>query len=229
MRSLLIGFVAVLAGGCATSVREARATQPNPARALQSTEELPRSVRLYIHQRDMNLPRDFQLRSWAEFVVVTRERVRFHVGIVRADEREAETKGWRVHLEDETGRRYQPDGREGARVSRIAMNWRLWPFRPSDSWCPNPPCLSRAVPGFEAFEGQADYAFRDPRLLRPERKLLRLVMRRGDLEYRFTWRFGDVTAVEHYGRSRSDRELGVIVVPGPHTDVASTRYESETW
>jgi hypothetical protein len=232
MRCLVLAglLAASLTGSaCAVNSREARAIQPNPANATRSVDTIPGSVRLYIHQRDMHLPREYQLRSWAQFVVVTRERLRFHVGIVRYDEGEATTRGWDVFLEDETGRRYVPESREVPRLLRIAMTWRLWPYRPGDSWCIEPPCLARVIPGYEVYEGQADYVFKDPDLLAPDRKMLRLVLRKGGLEYRYTWRFGPETVVEHYGRTRVDAEMGTIVVPGPHTEVAGTRYESGKW
>ncbi len=229
MRTWMLALV-VLASGCGVSSREARAIQPNPARAVTSAEEVRASVPLYIHQRDMHLPRDYQLRSFAQFFVVTRDRLRFHVGIVRWDETEAETKNWKVWLEDDSGRRIEPEGREVARVSRIAVAWGLYPYSPiNSSWCPEPPCLSRLVPGYEVFAGEADYVFKEAGLLAPERKMLSLVLQRGSLQYRYTWRFDGQTMVQHYGRTKVDNELGIIVVPGPHTEVASTRYESESW
>jgi hypothetical protein len=159
--------------------------------------------------------------------VVTRDRIRFHVGIARQDEDEADTRHWKAYIEDETGRRYAPE-REVARLNRLALNWRLWPYRPSDSWCPKPPCLSRVLPGYEAWEGQADYTIyrRDVAV---EPRMFSLVLKKGNEEMRFTWRFGEETVVEHYGRTHVDEQIGTIVVPGPYTEVAGTHYENERW
>lgn len=229
MRRALLALV-ILAAGCGVSTREARAIQPNPARQRHTVEDIPASVKLYIHQRDMHLSRDYQLRSFAQFVVVSREKLRFHVGITRWDEREAETKGWKVYLEDEAGNRLEPVSREVARLSRISVGWELYPYQPGgDGWCREPPCLQRLMPPFEVYEGEADYVFSRPDILAPDRKLLRLVMTKGGLEFIYSWRFDDQMVVEHYGRSRLDNELGTIVVPGPNTEVAGTRYESENW
>jgi hypothetical protein len=227
MRPLLLAAVLAAAAGCGVQTREARAVQPNPARSLSSPEELPVSVKLYIHQRDMNLPHSYQLRSWAQFAVITRDRLRFHVGVVRAEEDEAETSRWRVWLEDETGKKYKPASREVPRMNRIHIGWGLFPYRPGDAWCREPPCLSKIIPGYTAYEGEADYVFYEPQLAR--RKKLSLVMRRGGLQYRYTWQFGEGMEVTHYGRTKVDDEMGTIVVPGPNTDLAGSRYENEKW
>jgi len=236
MRLLLLALL--LGAGCGVTTREARAVQPNPANALRTPEDLPISQKLYIHQRapdkgfgnSFSLPREYQLRSWAQFAVVTRDRLRFHIGIARADEEEATTSGWRVWLEDESGRVYRPATREVARINRIAVNWRPMPINPTtrDAYCREPPCLSRIIPGFTAFEGEADYVFHDPGLARGH-KTLSLVCERAGMRLRFTWRFGDQTVVEHYGRTDADKGLGTMVVPGPHTELAATRYEGESW
>src|SRR5688572_12802355 len=111
MRILLVALL--LGAGCGVTTREARAIQPHPALALSSPDHLAVSYKLYIHQRASDrgdtttLPSSYQLRSWAQFAVVNRDRLRFHVGIARADEEEAITSGWKVWLEDETGRRYE--------------------------------------------------------------------------------------------------------------------------
>jgi len=84
------------------------------------------------------------------------------------------------------------------------------------------------LPGYEAWEGQADYTIYQQNFAATH-KLLSLVLRKGNEEMRFTWRFGDDTVIEHYGRSHTDDQLGTIVVPGPFTEVAGTHYENERW
>jgi hypothetical protein len=110
-------------------------------------------------------------------------------------------------------------------MNRIALDWRLYPYTPGDSWCQKPPCLSRVIPGYTVYEGQADYMFHDPTLLARDRERLSLVLRRGGVEYRYSWTFGDGTEVHHYGRTHVDDELGTIAVPGPYTELAGTIYE----
>jgi hypothetical protein len=149
------------------------------------------------------------------------------VGIARAEEEDADTSRWRVWLEDETGRKIAPASREVPRINRIHIGWGLYPYNPADNWCPKPPCLSKIIPGYTAYEGAADYVFAEPDLAR--RPALSLVMRHGGVQYRYSWKFGDGAEVHHYGRTQVDDEMGTIVVPGPNTDVAGTRYEWERW
>src|SRR5215831_749355 len=215
MRTLAFPVLALSLCGCASGAREARAVQPNPLVMLRSPEEIPTSVTLYIYQRDGRLPHEYQLRSSASFAAVARDRLRFHVGVARYDESEADTRSWTVWLEDAEGHRFEPEAREAARMNRVAMNWILYPYSPTarDGWCKEPPCYSRLDAGYTAYEGRADYVFHEPDLMGRDRTMLSLVLERGGVEMRYTWRFADGTAVEHYGRSHVDDELGTIAVP----------------
>lgn len=222
MRAVVLGLV--LAAGCGVQSREARAVEPNPLDLVRSPDQLPVSQRLFIYQRDTNLPRDYQLRNWAEFAVVSRDRLRFHVGVVRYEESDADTKDWKVWLEDDAGKKLEPEGRESPHINRLALNWRLYPYVPGDPWCRKPPCVSVMQPGYTVYEGRADYTFHEPNLVRGS-KSFSLNLERGGVRYRYTWRFGDAMLVEHYGRTRVDDELGTIAVPGPYSQVAGTIYE----
>jgi hypothetical protein len=218
MRAFILMVMA--AGGCATVQLEAKSVSPSPVRDVGKPDELPTSSALYIHSRDKDLPYDFQLRSSAQFSMVSQDRIRFHLGIARQDEEEADVRGWKVVIEDDTGRRYEPQ-RELPVMKRLALNWRLWPYQPGDSWCQQPPCLSRVIPGYEAFEGSADYTIHETNFLRNKKRLTLLATRHG-VTMRFTWNFADGNTVEHYGRSKADEELGTILVPGPNVQVAQT-------
>jgi hypothetical protein len=214
-------------GAACTHTREARAIQPFPVR---TQDAVPSSATLYIHERDMHLPWDYQLRSSAQFTVVSRDRLRFHVGIVRYFEDEADTGGWTAWLVDENGEKYAPEEREVARVNRISVDWALYPYTPGDGWCPNAqPCKSRIVPGYQVYQGVADYMFHVDGLFTPARQKLTLVLRRGGMEFHYVWRFGDTTDVQNYGRTHVDDEMGTIVLPGPDTKMAGTRYEGDRW
>jgi hypothetical protein len=204
--------------------------QPDMPIATQPSGELPASVPLYIYHRDVRLAYDYQLRDSARFVLVDRERIRFHVGRAAYDQSDADTKGWTVWLEDDSGRQLLPESREGGKINRISVSWKLYPWRPGgDAWCREPPCYLRLEPEqvFQIFEGQADYVFHDKSIIGPDRRELSLVMRRGRDELRYTWRFGAGTEVRHHGRSKVDEEVGTIAVPGPQTEVAGTEYEDE--
>ncbi|HKA88387.1 MAG TPA: hypothetical protein VKE22_12020 [Haliangiales bacterium] len=230
MRRLVLALL--LLAGCGVQVREASAVQPNPARALHSVDEIPQSVTLYIYQRDHLLSRDYQLRNSASFVVVSRDRLRFHVGIVRREEDDADTVSWDAWLEDAHGHRIARGEREVAHVDRISVGWALYPYRVDDSWCRQTrPCLRRLDPGrvFDVYEGRADYVFTAPDLATSQDDGFTLVLRRGGVEYRYAWLFGGHTEVRHYGRTKVDDDVGTLAIPGPYTVVAGTKYESDRW
>ena len=235
MRTAVLGLALALApaaAGCGVQIREAHAHEPNPRLSLGSSSTLPASTKLYVYQRDNNFerPRDYQLRNWAQFTVVSPDRVRFHVGVVKMEEEEAETSRWKVWLEDDAGHRWQPVEREMPRVTRVQISWGLFPYDPNNtSWCKQPPCLSRIMPGYTAYVGQAEYMFKDPSILAPDRKQVSLVVQHGSVAYKYTWTFGEGQEVQHYGRTHVDDEMGIIAVPGPHTEVADSHYEEESW
>jgi len=225
--------------GCGAHVREARALQPNPMTA-QSPDVLPVSVKLFIYQRDWHLApndgqsvgsplkSDYQLRSSAQFAVVSRDRLRFHVTVVRYDEDEADLVGWTAYAEDETGHRYALTSREGSHRNRLSITWGLYPYHATDtSWCQKPPCLSRILPGYDVYQGVADLVFYSPRIMGEARKSITLVLRRGDLEFRYAWKFGDGLDVHHYGRTHVDDEKGIISVPGPDIQLAGSEDEAD--
>ncbi|HKA90759.1 MAG TPA: hypothetical protein VKE22_24020 [Haliangiales bacterium] len=238
--------VFLLLAGCATQIREARAVQPNPVRDLGSSDRLPASVPLFVFVRDSTtyndplraapgrgaairqeadidfsagIPRYWQLRNYAQFVVVSRDRLVFHVAVVRRDVRDAATKGWTVWLEDDAGHKLQPEARENAKVDRLLLPWsRYW-----DEHL-NQYMKKRELPGWDAFQGRCDYTFTAPDLMTSQRRALALVMEREGYQMRFAWSFDEGLLVEaqHYGRSKTDIDTGVMVAPSPDTQVAET-------
>ena len=263
--------VLLLLTGCATQIREARAIQPNPVRALGSPDEVPQSVPLYVFIRDSmdstdplhrppsnqrdgvnaaqtrgiddtphfrqmtstkedvsafsySIPRYWQLRSAARFVVLARDRLRFHLSIVQGDERNATTKGWKVWLEDDTGRKLDPSSREVAQMDRLHLGWSLYFDNQVNEFV-----KKREVPGWEAYQGRADYVFMAPDLITDARKMLALVAEREGVQMRFVWTFdeGQLIQVDHYGRSKVDYQVGTMIAPSPDSKIAQTWYEGE--
>ena len=213
----------VLLMGCAPQVREAKAIQPNPARALRSADVLPLSETLHVFTRDNSLPRSWQLRSSVQFAVVTRDMIRVHLSIARHDEREADTRSWKVWLEDDGGRRLLPASREMAKMDRLLIAWlRSWDdVLQRFHW-------TRVFPGWDAYHGRADYVFRAPALMTRDRKSLTLVAERAGYQMRFTYNFdqGELVELKHYGRSRVDEEMRYASAPAD-AEVAQTWYEGE--
>jgi hypothetical protein len=240
-----IAAAVVLFAGCATQIREARGVQPNPMRDLGSSEKLPMSLPLFVFVRDSTtyqdplqstssaralrqesdidysagIPRYWQLRSYAQFVVVSRDRLVFHVAIVRRDSRDAVTKGWTMWLEDDTGRRHEPAARENVKLDRLLLPWsRYWDEHSNNYY------KKRELPGWDAYQGRADITFMESDLMSSERRRLSFVMERQGYQMRFTWTFdeGELVRAEHYGRTKTDAETGVMIAPSPDTEVAET-------
>ena len=85
-----------------------------------------------------------------------------------------------------------------------------------------------ALRGWDAYQGRADYVFNSPGLLSKERQWVALVAERGGYQMRFTWKFEDGSVqVTHFGRTRVDDEIGVMIAPSEDTKVAQTWYEGE--
>jgi len=214
----LIGVIAALAG--CTRIFEAKAIQPNPLWSRRLATDEASSEPLYIHQRDQLLPKNVQLRSSASFAAVTRDRIRFHVGIGHSWEEIADTAGWSVWLEDETGRRLLPQRREVPRINRVALEWLTDPYLGK----------VRAYPTIDVYQGKADYVFVERDLLGPRRRAVTLVLERDGVQLRYAWRFSrDLFMVRHYLRERPGVWLTTVIVPGPDTRVASTTYEDASW
>jgi hypothetical protein len=213
MRALL--FV-VLLGGCAGRVKEARAIQPNPLLAQRSVDELAVSETLYIHQRVpstavvFRVARQPLLRSSAQFTVASRDRLRFHVGIARFYDDEADTRRWRAWLEDDRGHRVEPERREVAHIDRYQ----------------GLPVLG----GLSVYVGCADYVFHGRDLITRDTRGLTLVLSRDDETYRFVWQFEDGRHVQHHGYEKLDEDLRALVIPGRRfTRPLSTQYEDDVW
>ena len=206
-----VALAVLLLSGCGAQTREARATLPLPSSADDAVGG--KSQTLEIEARDYLLPEFCRLRSYGRYEVATADRLVFHVGLARADERDARTSGWQVRLETDGGS-WAPSARSQARLNRVALNLRFAQrANPSEEG----KCIERLLPGYTAYLGQAEYAFEQPALAGSQR--LTLVLERDGVQLRFTWRAGDPPSIEHYGR----RELEAsILVPGPCTEIAAT-------
>jgi hypothetical protein len=179
--------------GCMHSFGAA-VTQPNPL--AHPSDVLPVSARLHIDLGDMELPR-FTLRNSAYFVIVSRDRLRFHVTLVHKWAEMVDPANWRVTLEDDAGHVYEPSPEE--RPSDVAFKTRMWEEQTrsvvrdkfGDIVKIGDEVEQRPLVSADVFEGQGDYVFFATDLMRADVKRLTLKMKRGDTEYRFTWNFSE--------------------------------------
>lgn len=177
-RSILLAvLVFALSGACHKSWSSS-ATQP-PLR-LGATQEARTSLPQVIALRDMELPRWIVLTNTAYFVVVSRDRLRFHVALTHKWESMSDPRRWRVWIEDERGARTYPEGVDRRVLEPLTEMYELG-TRNAVTELP--------LQAVTVWRGYGDYVFYDRDLFDPGMRTLTLVMKRPGYEYRYRWRF----------------------------------------
>ena len=218
-RARLWGVVAIAvacagAAGCSRTFH-AEAVQPNPL--VNPTETLRQSAAITIVRGDMELdtpaPPDathhvavvnnqrWPLYNTASFVVVSRDRLRFHVQVDHKWPDWADLKTWNVKLYDDSGRQWIPEGVEHARTKIITTIWdreQRTAIRNGygdivalneDGWKNRQTLGSLSV-----YRGKADFVFYQRDLFSPRVRWLKLVISRPGEAFEFRWRFADAYA-----------------------------------
>lgn len=207
---VLVGTAAIGLVGCSRTFR-ASITEPNPMAYRATDSALPRSTGLYIETRDMELPSSFRLRNTAQFVVVSHDRLRFHVTLNHKWKEMTDITGWDVRLEDDRGHSLRPETKE---ISTNKHKTHMWDMErrsvlpPSESGSPVitegqtvSEDFARVSPGIandgyrervplasvDTYRGQGDYVFHAKNLFDRNVQRVTLVMKRKGIEYRFTW------------------------------------------
>ena len=212
----VLAVVAVAATGCSRTFR-GTAVQPNPL--LRPNETLRTSEQITIIRGDMelNVPKPalatqrasvlstnrWPLYNQASFTIVSRDRLRFHVQIDHKWQDWADLSTWDVHLEDDQGHRWDPEGIEHARTKIITQMWNQEQQtarrnRFGDIVALNDDGWKRrqALGSLSVFRGKADFVFYQRDLFHPGVRRLRLVVSRPGEVFEFTWNFQDGGATE---------------------------------
>jgi hypothetical protein len=213
---LMMLAVVVSGAGCTRTFR-ANTTQPNPL--ADPTETLRQSEKITIVTGDMELDqpmeanptqrasvvrnRRYPLYNAASFTIVSRDRLRFHVQVDHKWEEWANLNTWSVHLEDDTGRRWNPEGVEHARTKIMTTMWdreqqTAVRNRFGDIVALNDDGWKRrqTLGSLSVFRGTADFVFYQRDLFHANVRKLRLVVRRPGEAFEFTWNFRDAIASE---------------------------------
>jgi hypothetical protein len=197
-------------GGCSRTFRSA-VTQPNPL--VQPLETLRESevVVIITGDMDLNLPaeggasggalwvdRRYPLTNKAQFILVSRDRLRFHVQIEHKWPEWADVTTWRATLVDDRGRRYRPDDVDRVSDQHIT---RMWDYETrsavtngfgdivhvaNDGYKRRQPLGSLSL-----FRGRGDFVFHHRDIFHPGVKSLTLLIERSGTAFEFTWRFAD--------------------------------------
>lgn len=203
-RRLSSGGLLVIAAaltGCFQSTWETTVVQPKLALGndVQRT-----SYPLVIKMSDMDLPRfckklqmsptvrltvscwDMDLLNTAYFVLVSRDRMRFHVTLHHKWETMSDPTRWQVWIEDERGRRYYPEGIDRRNLRPVTQM-----YSTIDDPDNRTPLLAITV-----WRGDGDYVFYRRNLFRREMTRMTLVMKRPGYTYRYVWSFVDAEGIE---------------------------------
>lgn len=163
-----------------------------PPITLGTTLDARTSLPATIYMRDMELPRFIVLPNSAYFVAVSKDRIRFHVTLVHKMEDMSDPTRWRVWIEDDEGRRYEPSGMDRRKVKAVTEVYDVGYVYTArgkvyDSGLPN---YAHTDPRVEitVYRGDGDYVFYQRDIVH-ERKWLMLVMKRPGYEYRYRWQF----------------------------------------
>lgn len=219
----MVGALVVLGGsGCARSF-QAQAKQPNPVTYPADTIRQSAKLKIYVGHQDIDAIKTIMENS-ASFVVVSRDRLRFHVTVEHKWEEYADVEGWTVWLEDEHGKRLEPEDKETIR-NKNRSEFIDYDRRSTDrnqfgdiTRVNNDGFKNRVtLRTLDRFRGEGDYTFYARSLIDRNTRGLSLVMKRGDLVYRYRWEFGDGPVMVENHKQGTLGLSGGYMAPGPVT------------
>jgi hypothetical protein len=222
MRSWVLLVVVAVAPGCSRTFKGV-AVQPNPL--VDQNETLRDSEKITIVRGDMDLEapdaasgagtasvahnHKYPLLNRAQFTMVSRDRLRFHVQIDHKWEEYADLETWQVELVDDKGRHWYPETVEHARTRIITTMWdreqrtAICDSRGRDA---NNNCFNmigyredgwkrrQTLGSLSVYRGNADFVFYDRDLFSANVRSLKLVVKRSGEAFVFVWRFQDNVA-----------------------------------
>jgi len=222
VRMASLAVVMGLAVGCTRTFRGA-ATQPNPLGEPLETLRVSEEILIITGDKDLVYPtahwlpggevqgeRRYPLQNRARFMVVSRDRLRFHVQIEHKWKEWADVRTWKATLTDDRGRRYLPEEVDLIADNHVVFMWDYERrsaqrdrygdimYIRNDGWKRRNPLASMSL-----FRGIADIAFYSRDIFTPDVRSLTLTLDRGSMRYQFTWWFDDAAG----------RRLPVVRIP----------------
>jgi hypothetical protein len=211
---LALVVTAATLGACSRTF-SADAVQPNPLK--NPGETLRQSEVITIVRGDMELtspvppragqrvavvnPNRWPLYNVASFVVVSRDRLRFHVQMDHKWEEYADLETWTIELEDDTGHKWEPEAVEHARTTLLTTMWdREQRTAVRNRWgdivaLNEDGYRNRQTLGsLSVFRGKADFVFYQRDLFTPSVRSLKLRLSRSGEAFEFRWHFADQVA-----------------------------------
>ena len=207
----LLAVAPVLLVGCKKTFRGSVA-QPNPLAEPIETLRQSENVTIVTGDMELRMPnrqgpgtggtmmvgRRYPLRNIANFTVVSRDRLRFHVQVEHKWEEWADLNGWEAYLVDDQGRRYYPETVEGGRPRHIATFWDYETrsvvrnaFRDIVAVRQDGHRRRRALGSLSVFRSRGDLVFYGRDIFTPQVKRLTLVLERTSQAFSWTWKFAE--------------------------------------
>ena len=199
-----------VAAGCHRTFHN-KVTQPNPLKQPLETLRVSEKVVIVTGDMELNVPRHapaaggsiwenqrYPLLNTAQFTVVSRDRLRFHVQIEHKWEDWANVTTWDAELVDDEGRVYRPKDVDFISDKHIVKMWdyeRRSVIRNSygdvlgvnnDGYKQRQPLASLSL-----FRGRGDFVFFAQDIFTPDIQSLTLRLKRSGLSYEFSWKFSD--------------------------------------
>ncbi len=220
---LIAGAIALITGG-ASGCRHTfsgTAVQPNPLTLPGVSKRVSVPVLIVTGDKDIQYPegqvtqqgmawerdKPYPLKNIAQFMVVSRDRLRFHVQLEHKWREYADIKNWSAYLVVDSSQEYEPaeiDTRTGSHTSKMWDYERRVVTKNSygDITQINP--LSghyqrTALASFTLFRGKGDIVFYAHDIFTPEIKTLRLVLIHKAIVFEFEWHF-DEDRIDGEGR-----------------------------
>lgn len=157
----------------------------------------PEATRTVALARNSHWP----LYNIASFVVVSRDRLRFHLQMDHKWPAWADLETWEVHLIDDKGRDWAPEGVEHARVKMLTRRWDREQQTAIRNRYGDIVALGgdgyknrQTLGSVSVFRGTADFVFYHRDLFTPDVRSLKLVVSRPGEAFEFRWSFDDAIA-----------------------------------
>ena len=217
--------VTLLLAGCSRTF-SGSAVQPNPMANQSETLRISEPITIIRGDMDLEAPapatgagnasparnKHYPLINQANFTVVSRDRLRFHVQIDHKWEEYADLKTWEVRLTDDMGRNWIPESVEHANTRIITT---MWDREQRTAICgggagrdANGNCYNtigfqddgwkrrQTLGSLSVYRGRADFVFYQRDLFTQNVRSLKLIVKRPGEAFEFTWRFQDTLAAD---------------------------------
>ena len=213
--------VLVAQSGCRRTFK-GEVVQPNPLSQEGVSDRLSVPVMIVTGDNEIMVPsgqvtqqgqawetnKRYPLRNIAQFMVVSRDRLRFHVQLEHKWEEYAAVKNWSAYLIDDQGRSYQPDEVDTTRNSHTSKMWDYERRSVRKNMFGDITSINRTsghiqrtkLASFTLYRGTGDFVFYGTDIFTPNVKGLRLVLRHKATEFEFAWRFDEDQNVNVGGR-----------------------------